>query len=384
MKKLTFILALLVIGTTFSFGQLRVVTNGDVGIGTTTPASKLEVTGFVTLSAPGASNQIIGGSNDKRLVLTSGQGSLNSYSYFSMFGDETQTGGAPARAGEFSLAGNYISIRSNVDNTGFGQEAVRITAARDVGIKTAAPAYTLHVNGTAGKPGGGDWAAASDRQLKENINAYNDGLASIMSINPVTYEYNGKGGIDTGDKEFVGVIAQELKEVAPYMVQPYIYKDINPETNEVIATEEYLAVDPSAITYMLVNAVQEQQEIIEEKDAQIEKLEDRLERLERAIFKGEAETGKTETNVSIQGKGSLEQNTPNPFSGNTTIKFETTSDNAEIQIFSLTGELLKVVAADGRTGQVNVQISDMPAGTYSYSLVANGKVIDTKKMVLTK
>jgi hypothetical protein len=73
------------------------------------------------------------------------------------------------------------------------------------------------VDGSAGKPGGGSWTNSSDRRLKQNINDYGDGLDEVMRIRPVTFHYNDLSGYDT-DPEYVGVIAQELQEVAPYMV----------------------------------------------------------------------------------------------------------------------------------------------------------------------
>ncbi len=48
------------------------------------------------------------------------------------------------------------------------------------------------------------------------------------------------------DTEYVGVIAQELQNIAPYMIGTL-------QKNR----EEYLTVDASAMTYMLINAVQE-------------------------------------------------------------------------------------------------------------------------------
>jgi hypothetical protein len=87
----------------------------------------------------------------------------------------------------------------------------------NVGIGVNAAAYLLEVNGTAGKPGGGSWTNSSDLRLKKNIQPFTDGLSSLLRINPVTYHYNELSGYDT-KPEYVGVIAQELNEVAPYMV----------------------------------------------------------------------------------------------------------------------------------------------------------------------
>jgi hypothetical protein len=111
-----------------------------------------------------------------------------------------------------------------------------------VGNNATNPAYTLFVDGDAGKPGGGSWSSSSDHRLKQNINSYTDGLAEIQKIHPVTYQYNTLSGYDT-ETEHVGIIAQELQKIAPYMVSE--------------DERGYLDVDNSAMTYMLVNAVKE-------------------------------------------------------------------------------------------------------------------------------
>lgn len=124
-------------------------------------------------------------------------------------------------------------------------ERMRITGAGLVGIGTATPSYLLEVNGTAAKPGGGSWTVSSDARLKTNVADYTDGLDQLLRIRPVRFHYNEASGHDT-KPEYVGVIAQELKEVAPYMVGSF-EKD----------GTEYLNVDNSAMVYMLVNSVRE-------------------------------------------------------------------------------------------------------------------------------
>lgn len=140
-----------------------------------------------------------------------------------------------------------------------------------IGIGTAAPGHLLELNADdAVKPNGGSWSAPSDRRLKTNIRDFNEGLTQILKVRPVKYNYNGKLGYPT-EPEFIGVIAQEMKEVAPYTI-----KDLNHNREG----ENYLAFDPSALTYLLVNAVQEQQEIIETQQKEIAKLKNSQSKLD--------------------------------------------------------------------------------------------------------
>jgi hypothetical protein len=126
---------------------------------------------------------------------------------------------------------------------------------------TGVPAYQLELStNSAGKPGSSSWSIASDSRLKQNINPYTQGLQQLLQIKPVTYNYNEKSGFDT-KPEYVGIIAQDLQKIAPYMVSTVKRKDA-----------EYLSVDNSAMTYMLINAVKEQQQQIELLKAEIELL----------------------------------------------------------------------------------------------------------------
>ena len=119
----------------------------------------------------------------------------------------------------------------------------------------------------------GPWLGASDRRLKQDIEDYTDGLNKLMQIRPVTYRFNGKLGLPT-DKVNVGIIAQEMQAIAPYMITP-----LNDKSEEG-QQEDYLAYDPNALTYMLVNAVQEQQAIIDAQKEEIDGLQAELAQLQ--------------------------------------------------------------------------------------------------------
>ncbi len=140
---------------------------------------------------------------------------------------------------------------------------MQIMPSGNVGINTITPAFKLEVNGSAAKPGGGSWTNSSDRRLKQNIQPYSDGLSSLLKISPVTFQYNELSGFDT-EPVYVGVIAQELQEVAPYMVGTIEREGM-----------ESLTVDNSAMMYMLINSVKEQQQMIDELKKEIEILKNK-------------------------------------------------------------------------------------------------------------
>jgi hypothetical protein len=183
--------------------------------------------------------------------------------------------------------GLYLNHNTNQD-VEFGSGQVRM------GVSAVSPNTTLRIdsntdfaiyvaNGGCVKPGGGSWSAPSDRRLKKNIINYTDGLSSIRGINTIFYNYNGENGLPT-EPQFIGVIAQELKEIAPYMV----FED----SESVNTVENYLGVDPSAFTYMLINSVQELDKTVQDQQLKIGDQQTELEDQQSQI-----ETQQTELNA---------------------------------------------------------------------------------------
>jgi hypothetical protein len=80
----------------------------------------------------------------------------------------------------------------------------------------------------------------------------------------------------------------------------------------------------------------------------------------------------------------LGQNIPNPFDEETVISYFIPDNvlQAEISFYNFKGKLIKKVPLAGRgEGDLTVHASGLSNGTYTYSIIADGIVIDTKKMV---
>jgi len=106
-------------------------------------------------------------------------------------------------------------------------------------------------------------SAISDQRLKENIVDLDDGLDSLMALKPRKFDWKeGKGKDIKGDR---GFIAQEFETVFPDLVDEW--KDPAPE-----GEEPYKSVRADLIP-VLVKAIQEQQQIINDLKARIETLE---------------------------------------------------------------------------------------------------------------
>ena len=82
----------------------------------------------------------------------------------------------------------------------------------------------------------------------------------------------------------------------------------------------------------------------------------------------------------------LYQNTPNPLTERTEIRFTLPDDaqNAYIYIFDMQGKMLRQIPVDASMQSVTINGYELSAGIYLYSLAVNGQEIDTKRMILSK
>jgi hypothetical protein len=202
---------------------------GNVGIGTTSPSGKLHV----------------GGVGSAIAFDTDGLAGANSISTTESFKLSLKT--IRGTGSEIKIGNENLELLTN------STERMRITSTGNVGIGTTSPSYQLQLStDSAAKPSTNTWTIASDSRVKENINPYTKGLDVIMSINPVTYDYNGKAGFEK-IKNNVGVIAQEIKDVLPEGISTYLAK-LNEDD---IENTELYNFNSHALTYVLINAIKE-------------------------------------------------------------------------------------------------------------------------------
>jgi len=229
---------------------LRIKGTGNVGIGTSNPGVRLDVAQPIGTSEAThiriVNTSAVAANNTAYLGFNSYNGGGASWGIGSIQNSTTVTDNNFHIL--YSSGGAYGKVFTIRPNTGF------------VGIGTTAPTSLLSVNGGADKPGGGTWGTFSDSRMKKNVLPYTKGLSEILKINTVTFQYNGKGGYPDDGNTYTGVIAQEIEKVLPETVKKIKSEDFDDQRK----------YDPSEITYTLINAVKEQQKLIEEQKKLIE------------------------------------------------------------------------------------------------------------------
>ena len=212
---------------------------GDVGIGTTTPSQNLEVEGDVEIG--GGSPDYDGPSEFLTIDARSDQWYLGVQNESSASESDFFIGLSATEDGTF-----------HIQNNGY------------VGVNTTSPVYTLTVNGSAGKPGGGYWSSSSDIRLKDIHGNYTKGLNEIIKLRPVEFNYKTGNARNLPDTiTYQGFVAQEVQDIFPEAVSK--------------AEDGYLDFNMHSINVALVNAVKELKKDNDELKLKIAELMRRIE-----------------------------------------------------------------------------------------------------------
>jgi hypothetical protein len=167
-----------------------------------------------------------------------------------------------SRSGDVSMqagSGGHVYIRSKT-----GAIVATILDNGNLGLGTTTPAYRLHLTtDSAAKPATSTWAIFSDARLKEVLRPYTDGLDLLVQLEPLWYRYTGAGGMPRGPQEHVGLVAQDVERLAPYMVGR-VRGRLTPTAEET----DILTLDSHSLTYVLLNAVKELHARLERLEAQ--------------------------------------------------------------------------------------------------------------------
>ncbi|MEO1414485.1 MAG: tail fiber domain-containing protein [Bacteroidota bacterium] len=238
----------------------------------------------------------------------------------------------------------------------------------------------------------------SDRKLKRNIKEESGNLERLMQLNTYTYSFKTDEydymGLPTEPQH--GLIAQELEKVYPELVKEYAAPilRLNEEETDIVqdGVMYYKSVNYTNLVPVLIGAIKEMQtqnvQEVAERDAQIASYETRIANLEATIaeLKGTASDAPVNTSWSNFGEAELMQNTPNPFTEQTTIRYNLPEnfESAVLFVYDMNGRQVNSFNNLSRKGSLTIEGSTLDAGMYIYSLIIDGQEIATKRMILTK
>jgi len=196
-----------------------------------------------------------------------------------------------------SLGDNQAGVYGYADRAGsvgvFGKSRFSIGVISDTGSSSEYSLAAYNGIGAYKNAGGNTWATLSDERLKKDIRPFTDGLNVILKIEPKRYYYNGLAKTNPLQEEF-GIIAQDIQRIAPYTVSKHML-DINKSGEEgAPKMEEMLVYNSGALTYVTINAIKEQQAIIEKLSSTIESQNKAIEKQNEKMVRIEKQNEKLE------------------------------------------------------------------------------------------
>lgn len=210
----------------------------------------------------------------------------------------------------------------------------------------------------------------SDARAKENVKTMTTGLDAILGLRPVTYKWKRPEisqqktkiavsdttqtvsyGPDDTSLQY-GFLAQEVEKVIPDVVKT------NEDGHKMV---NYLAIIP-----VLVQAVQELQATVDSQAQQIERL-----------------TNSKISSADQKTNNKIVSCTPNPTESNVliTTKLDEGVQTAALQISNLSGKKEKSIMLTQDMQSVSENVSSLAPGMHIVSLVVNGVVCDTARLI---
>ena len=415
MKKLFFTLLTISLPT-IGLAQLKVDSNGNVGVGSSGTSFSSFLAVGNTAGESGVTSTFKGLNTVSKII---GE-NLSSSTCLGTLVVNTSS----------SSSYNIIGIRTDVGNTSSG------TPSRTIGVEAYAGGSTGTTIGVAGCPiinynGTGIFGSASypyynyidgqyagffygnvkvtngtingtltnssDERLKEDVEEIADTergedgsvISKLGLLTPVSYRYKDMNAgkergtyVDKDGKEVelpeeepsqvmtkrhFGFVAQELQQVYPDLV----YENDN----------GYLSVNYTELIPILVQSIKELKTEVDELKSAAGKASC------APLTEGDQETLSLPFREGAEAGSSMDQNVPNPFTEKTdiTIYLPESVQTATLYIYDLSGKQIEQHPVEGRGNTVmTIHAERMDAGMYVYSLIADKKVVTTRKMIVVK
>ncbi len=228
--------------------------NGYIGIGTSTPTELLDLNGTLKFRADGVLMKMNGETTGSGAPSADGlvmlyEGGLFGSTYDGLVIEKTDMN-AVAPDGGIMFA--------NRGNNGVRTSTLVIRGNGRVGIGVDAPEEKLDVNGVVKAT---SLLLTSDARMKEGIRPLNEefgALSIVERLKPVRYHWKDK---NQSQRPQIGLLAQDIEAVLPDIVG---------------GTDDSKSVDYIQLIPVLVQAMQEQQAIIQSQAEQIKHLSQRL------------------------------------------------------------------------------------------------------------
>lgn len=300
-------------------------------------------------------------------------GSNNTYLGYSAEGGATVTNAtAIGYQSNVTASNTFVFGDGNVIKWGFGKNA-------------ASGNIIEFANTTAKLTTGGAWTNASDIRLKDQVEKLDrkDILDRINQLEIPRWHYMA----DKQPLKHIGPMAQQFHELFGVGDDTTI-STIDPAGIALLgiqALEEKLTDQESTIK-MLQDENEAQLKRMNEQQRRIEALQVQMQQLLSSVSSSNDGAIKISTAES-ESKPVLGQNIPNPFDNSTIIPFRIPKGCSSATIIiseAATGRMITAIPVSCDETHAIVEAGSLAAGTYQYTLIIDGKQIESRQMQLIR
>lgn len=221
-----------------------------------------------------------------------------------------------------------------------------------IGINETSPntSFSLDVGGSVQSFG---FFTTSDERAKKNILPEMSDYLDIYKVKTYQYEYKE----DQMNRSHYGVLAQEMTEIYPDMV--------------VGSEAEGYSVNYTEMIPLLIRAVQDQKQTIDALQEELSELRSKL-------------TDNQELADVLNIEPDQMTIFPNPANGTAHVSLKgNVRGNVTLEVLNLNGEVVRQIKNNGGK-TADIDTSDMLKGVYFVRYLRDGKIIETKRMLIEK
>ncbi len=179
----------------------------------------------------------------------------------------------------------FVIGNADPNNPEMGSNALTILKNGNMGVQDiTSPAYSVQLpnnampDGFYGRGMATEWVTYSDKRIKSDKKVLEYGLDEVLKLQPVEYFHhssvilNNQLSVKESGCRAIGLIAQDVYSIIPEVVS-------KPQND----SDELWGMSYEKLVPVLINAIKEQQEIINKQNVKIENFEKRLESIEELI-----------------------------------------------------------------------------------------------------
>jgi len=418
MKKLTLFLVFALCASG-AFAQMRVFPDGRVGFGRHLSANRGFYFGDISnLSNPTPFAIVRGSADAIMFVRTDGRISYGDGLWMNRFGTSFALG---SEMFDFTDNTHTLGVATTQNQHGIGIRMQEVVSGRD-GVRVvfhpflsgslrpfAAYRGTLDAHNVVfhvdqdGVVFSRGVALTSDRQVKANIEPISSPLERLMQVQGVRFDFDfpETQNLSTNARICTDSIFEHTRQRTPELTREIfdqmqseqsrqrlglIAQEVEKVFPELVRTQEdgLKSVFYSEMIPVLIEAIREQQMQIQHLQRQLDDIHNPgiLRPFSTEAFDELITSTADETRNAV-----LHQNVPNPFSQSTQIGFYLPESvrSASLIIFDMQGkQLMQIQLTQRGEGVEFIQGSQLAPGIYLYALIADGREVDVKRMILTQ